>query len=1121
MGDNTSKSIARTGLTLGGYKVGGPIGGVVGGALGAWLFPYDLPEPDALTAYNMNTAQTGIPIPVIYGTVKVAGNYFWKGALTEDPIYADSGGGKGSIGSKKTVVDYDYYMDGALGLCRGPYVAMSRMWTNSDFYFFEGGTAVTFYDGASDQIASPIMTDQVTNPVNYRTLAHLLFNDLHLGSGRADAPLIQSELHRYPYNSDAGDMAHVFNYVAGVGNSSTGAYGFSVKTADGDVVMVGRDTLTSSSIKIYDKTMTTLKKQLDVSDLNLETSPLSQGMFDIDIIETGNTRTLYILHYQTNNVFVTSVQLNRNYKANTVTLEYTDWEGETRNTPGVTQTQIVTGVASLTRGAICHNGSYTYVLYSNYNTICKVLRFAWGDLTSTPTEFDLAGLGITAGGGMTVTDDFAFVSEQIAQQLHSLAVADFSLIDTMSFTASVDARSVTHLMGSDELAMVRTSGSSSYIRVYGFNRDHGHSLEFRRETDISTWWTDGSYSGTLGEANIKACKDGTCVIGYNRSNYHRAVQHVIMDAQPAQIIYDLCVNEIDQDPSELDLTGLQDLDDYCQTNGIGLSFVINQKNEARDILNNMMIYLQAAIFTNNQGKTTFKPYRDSDTSQATIQLKDLAQSDGGRVDVTMKDPRIIANRIQVDYIDRLANYKDPATFSIDHFLAQEEQDEVVIQRVNMKWVTNSALAGKLGWRLLKWAQYDTQIFEFDLTPDHLTLDPGDVITLDIPSMNLDSQKVRIMDIKDPTISIGGAIGIVARLEEPYLNSFTDYSVQQTEAISTATGMPEDVTPVVFEMPSLWTNDEYKAGIVFINHSSDVIGAKIYIAENDLIYHEVGILRRAAYAGEVEVAIAADAQKVKIDVGEYPDAFSSYTVEEQQNDLTFCLVGGLQYNDAELANMEFISFRESSTTDDIVTLKDVYRGLYHTKCKAHTTDETLLQVGKDRFFIYKFQEPQVGKKVYIKACAITRTKEQSLAEATAYEYTILGETKKATHVGSLTLYEDGIHRYGLSTYNGNTPDIRWQETYRGGGWGRAAWGEWPYNDFIRGDLSGYNVLVYDDSGNRIATHVLGSIITNYQYSKAQNTADFGVFTTSFYLGVQPLNPRGGVQDIIKIPVELIV
>ncbi len=142
MGDNTQKSIARTALTLVGYKVGGPIGGVVGGALGAWLFPYDMPQPDPLTAYNINTAQSGIPIPVVYGTVKVAGNYFWKGALTEDAVYADTGGkGMGGAGSKKQIVDYNYYMDGALGLCRGPYVAMTRMWTNNEFSTGKAGRA--------------------------------------------------------------------------------------------------------------------------------------------------------------------------------------------------------------------------------------------------------------------------------------------------------------------------------------------------------------------------------------------------------------------------------------------------------------------------------------------------------------------------------------------------------------------------------------------------------------------------------------------------------------------------------------------------------------------------------------------------------------------------------------------------------------------------------------------------------------------------------------------------------------------------------------------------------------------------------------------------------------------
>jgi len=95
-------------------------------------------------------------------------------------------------------------------------------------------------------------------------------------------------------------------------------------------------------------------------------------------------------------------------------------------------------------------------------------------------------------------------------------------------------------------------------------------------------------------------------------------------------------------------------------------------------------------------------------------------------------------------------------------------------------------------------------------------------------------------------------------------------------------------------------------------------------------------------------------------------------------------------------------------------------------------------------------------------------------------------------------------------------VRWRETARLGGWSSKGFiTGWNWNDFYTGDVTGYNVLIYDSSLNWIATHVIASVATEYEYAKAQNETDFGSLTKDFYIGVQPVNDNGGLNnDVVK-------
>lgn len=76
-------------------------------------------QPSSLGDFQAPTAQEGRPIPVVFGTVKLAApNVVWFGDLKVVPIKKKSGGFLG-IGAKKVTIGYKYYAGLWMALCHG------------------------------------------------------------------------------------------------------------------------------------------------------------------------------------------------------------------------------------------------------------------------------------------------------------------------------------------------------------------------------------------------------------------------------------------------------------------------------------------------------------------------------------------------------------------------------------------------------------------------------------------------------------------------------------------------------------------------------------------------------------------------------------------------------------------------------------------------------------------------------------------------------------------------------------------------------------------------------------------------------------------------------------------
>ena len=195
-------------LTAVGTAIGGPIGGAVGGLLGGAIDGALLaPGPRAgprLTELKLQTSSYGTPIPLVFGTLRVAGTVIWATDLTEQR--ERQGGGKGQPG----VTRYTYSASFAVALSGRPIRAVRRIWAEGKLLRGAAGDWKTqvggfrLYRGGEDQAADPLIVARegwAAVPA-HRGVAYAVFEDLALADFGNRIPSLTFEV-----EADAGAVA--------------------------------------------------------------------------------------------------------------------------------------------------------------------------------------------------------------------------------------------------------------------------------------------------------------------------------------------------------------------------------------------------------------------------------------------------------------------------------------------------------------------------------------------------------------------------------------------------------------------------------------------------------------------------------------------------------------------------------------------------------------------------------------------------------------------------------------------------------------------------------------------------------------------------------------------------
>lgn len=178
-----------SGVPVFGSLVGGTIGKVLGGSIGGVIdnaiFGKESRTIDGarLSDLSVQVSTYGKMIPMLYGTVRIAGNVIWSRPIEETvtSTTSSSGGGKGGGGSRTTTNNYNYSVSLAIGLCEGEITEVVRAWADAELLDMSAGTW-RVYKGNETQLPDSFIEsfEGVGKTPGYRGLAYVVIEDFPL-----------------------------------------------------------------------------------------------------------------------------------------------------------------------------------------------------------------------------------------------------------------------------------------------------------------------------------------------------------------------------------------------------------------------------------------------------------------------------------------------------------------------------------------------------------------------------------------------------------------------------------------------------------------------------------------------------------------------------------------------------------------------------------------------------------------------------------------------------------------------------------------------------------------------------------------------------------------------------
>lgn len=207
---------AASGLPFG-SQLGNIIGAGVANRLGGGSKHHY--EGARLETLAVQTSTYGRMIPIVFGTVRIAGNVIWSLPIKElATTTKTSTGGKAGGGAKSTSTSttYSYSITLAIAICEGEISRVHRVWADAQVLDMSQGT-YRIYKGTETQLPDPLIESYqgIGSTPAYRGMAYIVIEDFPMGDFGNRIPNFTFEITRKAPQGDV-DAAPVESLVKSV-----------------------------------------------------------------------------------------------------------------------------------------------------------------------------------------------------------------------------------------------------------------------------------------------------------------------------------------------------------------------------------------------------------------------------------------------------------------------------------------------------------------------------------------------------------------------------------------------------------------------------------------------------------------------------------------------------------------------------------------------------------------------------------------------------------------------------------------------------------------------------------------------------------------------------------------
>ena len=513
--------------------------------------------------------------------------------------------------------------------------------------------------------------------------------------------------------------------------------------------------------------------------------------------------------------------------------------------------------------------------------------------------------------------------------------------------------------------------------------------------------------------------------------------------------------------------------------------------EAQAIVNEIASLCGAYVFNSNNAykivpleNRPVGAWEPDNTIWYNLTTDDFVPQDGTCVKWSRKDSSEQYNRWTVEYMSRENGYEKE---SVSYEDAGDIASRGVKQAPTIQagYIYTKERAVKIAEAAARRATVGKNRYTFKLDWPYCRLEPGDKVRITDEASGIENQVVIIENIKEDEKGLleftalswfdgeyGPAVYDVHEVDRPFVNFNAPAS--------------DTAIPVIFQPPADLTTDGLEAWIAAKGAGENWGGCTVYVSDNNEYYRTLGRISNNSRFGPLAAAITASATSLEVDIN---GTMLSGSSQDAQRANTLLWIGGecLSYQTATLLN------------NGHYRLEGLIRGQYNTTAAAHSVGDKVVRCD-EALLRAPFAKEDIGKKLWFKFCSynIFGAGEQSLADVTAYEYTLqpyyVPPVRQLTARNRYRQLKDGVTRYDV-VVEWEPPDL--QSYLEGRVWYKTNTAQAKYLNFAAGEaineLGFTGEWVYGGSGKTSA--VIPQAVVGDTYRIAVTTVDIWGVETS--------------------------